>query len=286
MGWGLVWPLSKIMSEALNPEQASCIRFLIVSASFIPLMLFFKAPFAIPKKAIIPILLTGILNAAYSYLMYMGLLYGDAGSAGVITEVLPTILAAPLYSLIHKTTLLRREKWALAFGVLAGIFLLDLFANWRALWTPFNSIFLLAALVWALLIISSRSATEHVSALSLSFYSSCITAVLLLPSFLYYGVGNVGNMGAQFWIITIIVALFCTTFSTTIYYRGLYVLGVANGSIYGLLVPLFALLFAWTILGEIPQWHTIIGGTISIFTIYLMNYYKPKHWRFFAKRVK
>ena len=82
MGWGLVWPLSKIMSETLNPEQASCIRFIIVSLSFLPIMYIYKIPFKIPKIALIPVLLTGIFNTAYSYLMYMGLLYGNAGSAG------------------------------------------------------------------------------------------------------------------------------------------------------------------------------------------------------------
>ena len=50
MGWGLVWPLSKIMSETLNPEQASCIRFIIVSLSFLPIMYIYKIPFKIPKK--------------------------------------------------------------------------------------------------------------------------------------------------------------------------------------------------------------------------------------------
>ncbi len=283
MGWGLVWPLSKIMSETLNPEQSSCIRFIIVSFSFIPIMYIYKVPFKIPKKALIPILLTGVFNAAYSYLIYMGLLYGDAGSAGVIAEVLPIILASFLYSFIKKTTLLRREKWALAFGILSGMILIDLFGNWRALFMPFNIMFLFAALSWALLIIASRYATEYVSAISLNFYSSCCTAILLLPSFLYYGITPLWQVHTHFWFLAIIVALFCTTFATTTYYRGLYVLGVTQGGIYALLVPLFALFFAWLILGEIPKWHTLIGGTLSIFTIYLMNYCNPKHFKIFKQ---
>ncbi|MDY5822647.1 MAG: DMT family transporter [Helicobacter sp.] len=281
MGWGLVWPLSKIMSETLNPEQASCIRFIIVSLSFLPIMYIYKIPFKIPKIALIPVLLTGIFNTAYSYLMYMGLLYGDAGSAGVIAEVLPIIIAAFLYSFMKQTTLLKREKWALFFGILAGVFLINLFENWRAIFMPFNVIFLLAALAWAMLIISSRYATEYVSAISLSFYSSLCTALFLLPSFLYYGLAPLGEVGMSFWILALIAALFCTTFSTTIYYRGLYVLGVTQGGIYALLTPPSALLFAWLILDEMPQTHTIIGGIISIFTIYLMNYYNPKHFRIF-----
>ncbi|MDY5185202.1 DMT family transporter [Helicobacter trogontum] len=283
MGWGLVWPLSKIMSETLNPEQASCIRFIIVSLSFLPIMYIYKIPFKIPKNALLPVLLTGLFNTAYSYLMYIGLLHGDAGSAGVIAEVLPIIIAAFLYSFIKKTTLLKREKWALFFGILAGIFLIDLFENWRMILMPFNIIFLLAALVWAMLIISSRYATEHISAISLSFYSSLCTAILLLPSFLYYGVAPLKEVGVSFWILALVTALFCTTFSTTTYYRGLYVLGVTQGGIYALLVPPSALLFAWLILGELPQWHTIIGGLISIFTIYLMNYYNSKHFRIFKR---
>lgn len=283
MGWGLVWPLSKIMSEILNPEQASCIRFTMVSLSFLPIMYICKISFKIPKIAIIPVLLTGIFNTIYSYLMYIGLLHGDAGSAGVIAEVLPIIIAAFLYSFMKQTTLLKREKWSLFFGILAGVFLINLFENWYAIFMPFNIIFILAALVWAMLIISSRYATEYISAISLSFYSSLCTAIFLLPSFLYYGVTSLEKVGIDFWIIALIAALFCTTFSTTIYYRGLYVLGVTKGGIYALLVPPSALLFSWLILDELPKIHTIIGGIISIFTIYLMNYYNPKHFRIFKR---
>lgn len=243
MGWGLVWPLSKFMGESLNPEQASCMRFIFVSMSFLPIMLYYRISFKIPRCALLPTCLTGIFCAMYNYLMYIGLQYGDAGSAGVIAEVLPLIIAAFLWNFIRKSVLLKREKWGLFFGVIAGVFLMNLLENPSALLTPFNVIYLLAACCWAFLMISSRYATEHISAISLSFYSSCITALALSPSFFFYGTSGLLRVDWRFWLATSIAALFCTTFSTTIYYRGLYLLGVTQGGVYMLLVPIFALGF-------------------------------------------
>ncbi|TLD99577.1 DMT family transporter [Helicobacter muridarum] len=283
MGWGLVWPLSKLIVEILNPEQASCIRFIIVSISFMPIMIYLRIPFKIPKISIIPICLMGIFTAIYNYLMYIGLQYGDAGSAGVMTEVLPVIIATFIWSLIRKSSLLKREKWGLAFGVLSGVFLTNVFANIQNLLTPFNSIYLLAAFCWAILMIISRYATEYISVITLSFYSSLITAISLMPSFFYYGIDGVLESDFRFWISMIVVALFCTTFSTATYYRGLQVLGITQGGVYGLLVPVFALGFSWVLLGEIPQWYTVVGGFIAIFAIYLINYLNPKHFSILEK---
>ncbi|RDU73836.1 EamA/RhaT family transporter [Helicobacter aurati] len=278
MGWGLVWPLSKFMSEALNPEQASFTRFVLVSASFLPIMLYYKISFKIPKCALLPTCLTGIFCAMYNYLMYVGLQYGSAGSAGVIAEVLPLIIAAFLWSFIRKNRLLKREKWGLLLGVISGAFLINIFDDIHAFFTPFNSIYLLAAVCWAFLMISSRYASEHISAVTLSFYSSCITTCSLSSSFFFYGIDDFLKVDWKFWLATSIAALFCTTFSTTIYYRGLHLLGVTQGGVYALLVPIFALGFSWILLAEIPQWHTIIGGIIAIFAIYLINYFNPKHF--------
>ena len=84
------------------------------------------------------------------------------------------------------------------FGILAGVFLINLFENWRAIFMPFNVIFLLAALAWAMLIISSRYATEYVSAISLSFYSSLCTALFFAAQFFILWSCTFGGSGYEF----------------------------------------------------------------------------------------
>ena len=274
MGWGLVWPLSKFMINFGTPQQIACLRFLIVSVCFVPLLVYLKIPFKIPKNVLMPTFLTGILNAIYSYLMYVGMQYGDAGSAGVITEVLAPIMAAFLWVAIKHQSLSKNEKWGLFLGVVSGTFLIDIFHNVYALLSLFNVIYLLAALDWAFLMIASRYATESINAISLNFYASLITFVLFCPHLLDVEQMNVFRAGWEFWLALLVSCVFCTVFSTTIFYNALFVLGVTKGGMYALLVPLFALFFSWVLLGEIPRWHTIIGGILAILAIYIINHLK------------
>lgn len=272
MGWGLVWSLSKTLIEYGAPEQIAAIRFGIVSLCFLPIMFIFRIPFACPRQALIPTILTGALNALYSYLMYAGMPYGDAGNAGVITEVLSPIMAAFLWSVYRKYRLGVKERWGLALGVLSGAFLLNVFGDWRAMFSLFHVIYLLAALDWAFLMITSRLATESINAIALNFYSSLITFALLSPSLIFSPSAQIFSAPLEFWVYLAIVAVFCTVFSTTIFYRALFVLGVVEGGIYALLVPIFALFFAWILLDEVPHYYTIIGGAMAVGSIYIINY--------------
>ena len=272
MGWGLVWPLSKMLIDYGTPEQIAALRFLLVSLCFLPIIFIFRISFVIPLKALIPTLLTGVLNALYSYLMYVGMPYGDAGNAGVITEVLAPIMAAFLWSAYRKEHLSVRKRWGLLLGVLAGAILVNLFGDITSLLHIFHIVYLLAALDWAFLMITSRLATESINAISLNFYASLITFILLCPSLISNSSDQILSASYEFWIWLLLVAVFCTVFSTTIFYKALFVLGVVEGGIYALLVPVFALFFSYILLGEVPHWHTILGGILAVGSIYIINF--------------
>ncbi|MGX2972075.1 DMT family transporter [Helicobacter sp. T3_23-1059] len=277
MGWGLVWALSKVLLEYASPAQVACVRFLIVSICFIPLFFVLKISFKIPPKAYAPLAFTSLFHIAYSYAMYAGMEFGDAGSAGVITEVLPPIIAAFLWSVWRKQSLLRREKWGLALGILAGAFLTNLFGDISAIFHPFNAIYLFASLGWAFVMIGSRLASENLNPLCVNFYICIISALAFLPSLFMLDSSGVSGFSKIleadfiFWVSIITAALFCTVFSTSVFYHGLFVLGVTQGGIYALLTPVFALIFAYFILGEIPQYYTIVGGVLAVGSVCVIN---------------
>lgn len=284
MGWGLVWPLSKMLLAYGSPAQIASLRYVLVSVCFIPLMLCFKIPFSIPKPARTPLLLTGALNALYSYLMYAGMPYGDSGNAGVITEVLSPIIAAFLWSVYKRESLAKSAKIGLMLGLLAGAFLVDLFGNWRSMFSAFYVIYVLASLDWAALMISSRLATERINAIALNFYTSVMTFALLAPALFLDAkdssaafITSIWGQGAEFFLLIGVASVFCTVFATTIFYKALFVLGVVEGGIYALLAPVFALGFAFLMLGEVPRWHTIVGGGLAVGSIYIINVLGKKH---------
>lgn len=277
MGWGLVWALTKVLLEYASPAQIACLRFIIVSICFVPLFLVLKIPFKIPRESFMPLVFTSFVHIAYSYAMYAGMEFGDAGSAGVITEVLPPILAAFLWSVYRRQTLLRREKWGLALGIIAGAFLINLFGDIGAIFHPFNAIYLFASLGWAFVMIGSRLASESINPLCVNFYACVISAVAFIPSLFLLdssglsGLDKIAQADCIFWISIIVAAVFCTVFSTSVFYRGLFVLGVTQGGIYALLTPIFALIFAYLILGEIPKYYTIVGGVLAVGSVCVIN---------------
>lgn len=295
MGWGLVWPLSKMLLEFGSPAQIASLRYLLVLVCFVPLMWLWKIPFAVPRAVLLPTLITGVLNALYSYLMYAGMPYGDSGNAGVITEVLSPIIAAFLWSVYKRESLSKSVKIGLMLGLLAGAFLVDVFGSWRSMFSAFYVIYVLASLDWAALMISSRLATEKINAIALNFYTSVMTFVLLCPALFADSSGLGGDFGSGvviesgafitslwdkplvFFALLVVAAVFCTVFATTIFYKALFVLGVVEGGIYALLAPVFALGFAYLLLDEVPRWHTIVGGVLAVGSIYIINILGKKH---------
>ena len=284
MGWGLVWPLSKMLLAYGSPAQIASLRYVLVFVCFVPLMWLWKISFKIPRVVLVPTLLTGALNALYSYLMYAGMPYGDSGNAGVITEVLSPIIAAFLWSAYKGESLSKSAKIGLGLGLLAGAFLVDLFGNWRSMFSAFYVIYVLASLDWAALMISSRLATEKINAIALNFYTSVMTFALLAPALFLDAkdssaafITSIWGQGAEFFLLIGVASVFCTVFATTIFYKALFVLGVVEGGIYALLAPVFALGFAFLMLGEVPRWHTIVGGGLAVGSIYIINVLGKKH---------
>ncbi|PAF48513.1 hypothetical protein BKH46_00995 [Helicobacter sp. 12S02634-8] len=273
MLWGLSWPLSKIMVAYLSPFKIASIRYGLVALSFVPLMLFLRIPFAIPSKSYKSVALTSVCNALYTLAFYLGLLFGNAGAAGVIVTTLAPILASFIGVFIYRSTLLGREKIGLLLGLISGGFLMGV-GNLQTLLTPFNLIFLIAALLWGCVNLASKSATSHINAITLNFYSSLFCSIIFSPSLLFSS-SELFELDGRFWFCMVAVALLCTTFATTIFYKGISTLGINKGGSFMLSVPIFAVLFSWLILGEVPKSNTIIGGIFAMLGIYLIHLYKP-----------
>lgn len=275
--WGISWPLSKIMTTYISTYEIVSMRFGLVALSIAPLMLFFKISFKLPKRSFKGVILTSLFNASYSVVFYTGLGLGDAGSAGVIVTTLAPILASIIGVFIYHTTLLGREKLGLFLGLISGCFLMGM-DNLSALFTPFNMIFLLAALLWGSITLTSKSATTHINAMSLNFYSSIFSFIIFAPSFFINGF-SVHSLDTSFWVSMIVVAVISTSFASSIFYKGVSILGINKGGSFTLLVPIFALVFSWIILGEIPKLHTLIGGAIAMSGIYLINFFNPRKFK-------
>ena len=278
--WGVSWPSSKVLVSYTGADVITFWRFFFALLASIPFVMLFKIPLKINAKAFSLLMVVAILNCCYSLFFFAGLNYGNAGKGGVlvttITPVFVYLLTFGLYK-IHKDTsrqMKSNEILGVFLGVVAGVCLLDL-GDLQTLFSRFNVFFVLCALDWAILTLVCQRLRIH--PIAINFYITFFSVVLFSPIFLIQPeMLEIFNFDLRFWCMLLTIAVLSTAIGTSIYYMGIAQVGAQKASSYPLLVPVFALVTSYLILGEVPSALTLFGGGIAIFAIYLINLYKSK----------
>ncbi len=270
--WGGSWVSAKVMAERLSPEVLSFWRFFLSFVSFIPMLIVLRKPLVISVRGTIYSALGAFFISAYMYYFFRGLEHGLAGAAGVlVTSLMPLMtLLLSLVLLGRKTK--QRDLSGLVLGMAGAAVLLRLWTfDTHDLFQSGNLFFVLCSALWALVTICSQRASETVSPYIFSFLTYGISTLFFLPSALSENVMAIFNQDAIFWVNLIFLAVISSNFATTIYFIAAERLGSYRTSSFVFLVPSSAMLLSWIFLGEVPQPSTLIGGTIAISAVYLIN---------------
>ena len=268
--WGSGWTALKILTYDLPIEVIVFWRFFIMSISFLPILFFLKIPLTLNKKSLSYITSSSILNIAFMLSSFVGVKYGLAGGGSVIITTFSPVLTFLLIALIFRKKLQSRQVFGLSLGIVGGIVLLQL-NDINLFFNGSNIYFLLCAIIWAGVTILSGHSHKHIHPIHYSFF---ISVIATLATFIYaYNseLSSVFSQGWEFWTAMIYLAVFGQTIATTIFFMASGVLGSAKTSSFMFLVPFFALLSAWIVLGEPIQMHIIIGGAISMIAVLFIN---------------
>ena len=128
-----------------------------------------------------------------------------------------------------------------------------------------NAIMLFCALSWSASTVISRPVLKYISPVELTFWGMG----LALPFHILIAFFQSDVDMAVVWQPKVTSAiLYCGIFSTGIalamWSYGVKVLGASHASIYGNLIPLVAMFFAWLMLAEIPTTFQLIGGGMIV----------------------
>ena len=93
-----------------------------------------------------------------------------------------------------------------------------------------------------------------------------------------HNISIVFEQDSRFWIALLYLGILGQSVATTIFFIASGRLGSARASSFMFLVPLFALIVSNIILDEVIQAHILIGGLISLVSVYLVNNKKTKTW--------
>ena len=270
--WGVSWASAKMITNYTNLEVILFWRLLVTFISLIPVLWITKDSFRIPKKGIPYAIGGALVMLIYNALFFIGLRTGLSGAGGVFVTTLNPIINFFLVALLYKYKLHLWEYIGLALGLAGGLVILKVWGmSLDMLLSGGNVYFILASFTWAVLSIVTAKSKSFVSPITYSLYLYGIGTVVSFCLALPYDWLAPLSFDSNFWINIFYLGSISTSFGTTVYFIASSRLGSAKASSFIFLVPASAMLSSWGLLGETPQWTTIIGGLLAISAVYLLN---------------
>lgn len=270
--WGAGWPALKVVTPDLPLEVVTFWRFVIMFLAFVPLLVYLKEPLRLPRRSVKYILLSSVCNILFMVFAFMGVKYGTAGGGGVVITTLSPLLTFGLVALVYKQRMLTHQYAGLFVGLAGGLVMLRVGeSDLSAFLSGGELFFVLSALVWAFVTLLSQRSHLHINPLHYSFFISAVATVVMLFAALPHGIAAVFDQGWAFWGALLYLGIFGQTVATTIYFFAAGNMGSGAASSFMFMVPLSALFFSYILLGEALQPHILIGGSISLLAVYIIN---------------
>ena len=261
IAWGMSWVSVRTVLTELDAGQVGALRYLIASAVMLPVWLYRGRP--LPDKSDLGLV---SLLGLFGFCLYnLGINFGektvDAGTGSLLISFQPILV-------IVIGVLLRREVVSLVawIGILismAGVIMTAIGGS-AGFTLNFGTILILgAALSSAIQTLINKALTKRYHALDVTTWAIWIGTLGLLPfpHDLPEAVRNLSTNGLIHLVfLGVVPAALCYTLFAWVLTR--VPIATAMSSVYA--IPVFSLIFGWSMLGEQPTALTLIGGAVTI----------------------
>tara|TARA_X000001036_G_scaffold403156_1_gene409491 strand:- start:633 stop:1463 length:831 start_codon:yes stop_codon:yes gene_type:complete len=267
--WALAWTNAKIVNEYLSFYNLIFIRFLLGFISLIPFVFIFKNKF--PRLMDFKyIILPSILFLIYNIAFFKGTYYGLAGKGAILVTTLNPLFTVFIMSVINKK-ISKYDLIGVSLGIIGGIIIMDLYSiGLQGIFQSGNLYFIVCAISWGIMTVLINYAQKIINPYIFICLCYFITMIMTLPFISPYEILN-ANLDFRFYINFFFVSLGAMSFGTSIYMYYTPVLGPSKASIFIFSVPFLAIGLANIFLNEPFTLNIIIGGTISLLAIYIVN---------------
>ncbi|MCD4713228.1 MAG: DMT family transporter [Clostridiales bacterium] len=191
--WGFGFVAQRVGAQFIGAFTFNGIRFALGSLSLLPLIYYFgkkspqeKITF---KKTILPGMIIGSVLFVASTLQQVGVAYTTAGNAGFITGLY--MVFVPLFGIFLRQKI-GKNAWVGVFVALAGLYLLSVNENFTIAFG--DLLVLIAAIFWALHILSIDKFAKEVDSLKLSSIQFATCSILSLISALMFETVTVAGL--------------------------------------------------------------------------------------------
>lgn len=274
--WGGTWIAGRVLGESLHPMSSAFLRFL--SASIFLALMTRRAEGRLPRLALrdLPhalfLGLTGVF--AYSHFFFTGLKFVPAGRAALIVACIPVCIAVC-------SAFLFRERFGPLRVVgtllsLCGVAVVIADGNPLALLQGGMSrgdlLILGCVASWTAYSLGGKAAMKRISPLSAVTWSCILGTLMLLGPAVHAGLGaDIQHARPVDWTCVFFLGVLATGLAYFWYYEAIRVIGAARSGIFINLVPVFAIVFGFLLLGEPVHLSLIFGGGMVIAGVWLTN---------------
>ncbi len=270
--WGYSWAGAKILGPYGDVSAKIFLRFFLASIALIPILLKYRIPFTVSKSGLQFILINAISLCSYNYFYFRSTHMGLAGVGGVLVTTLnPILTSTVVFCFVDKSVRLK-DLIGLAIGFIGGSIIIRFWEMDLNLMIQSGSLFyILASFSWVSVTLSSQKSKNHIHFLSYSFWSFVVAASF---SFLFCNLSDIAitiNYDRYFWINILSLSIIVMSFANTMYFFASSKIGAVKASSFIFIVPLTAIIFSKILLDEPIRLTTLMGGSLSIIAIYLIN---------------
>jgi drug/metabolite transporter (DMT)-like permease len=272
--WALNFSVIKIGLATIPPYGFNALRFPL-AALLLGAVLLATGRLTLPaRKDIAWILLLGVVgNLAYQLLFISGMALSRAGNASVLLTTSPIFTALLSAWLGHER--IRPRAWLGIMGAASGIALVvgsgENGFRFGAETLMGDLLLVSAAAVWSIYTVGARTPIRKYGSVRVTAWTLWVGASLLV----LVGIPDLVTLDAAVspaaWSAVLYAGFLGLGLSYLLWYRGVKVLGNTRTSAFGNLVPIFAILIAWPVLGEVPNVWQIAGAGIIIGGIHLVR---------------
>ncbi|UCD30786.1 MAG: EamA family transporter [Desulfobacterales bacterium] len=130
----------------------------------------------------------------------------------------------------------------------------------------------MSGFTFAVLSILNRKYVSAYPSMVIAFYQNGVATILLIPFLLYKPL----DLQTYDYVLLAILGVFCTALAHVLFIQSLVKIKAQLASVIASLEPVYGIIFAFFILGEVPALRTVMGGFIILGTIILATWKKTQ----------
>ena len=185
----------------------------------------------------------------------------------------------PLFVLILEWLLLRRRwtprKAATALAVTLGLVALVPSYSLQDRTLQGLAWGLVSGFTFALLAVLNRRLVANRRAIDVAFWQN-LTAALCLVPFAWATPAALGAIGARDIALIVVLGLVCTALAHSLFIAGLRTISAHTASVIVALEPVYGIVLALVLLGEVPGVRTFVGGVLIVGAALLATRYPTR----------